>query len=238
MYYIFLIVPFFFSAQILQQFPRYQTPYVGGYKAYYKDFHDIILAKSLQPCSDKEQYYQLKLLINKDNSVSFIKDHNDQNIAKNKCAYDLAREVAQYQKNWNAALVDGIPVDAVADFSVFPADLFENYTQGYTPNFTSPIYGDYRGNGAEEFRKGIINRIDVRRFSWNDKFSVIIDFIITKESKIENFLVIKSSSMVEFDNQIISGIKSTKKRWKAATINGKPVDYRYRLTINAITDRL
>ena len=36
----------------------------------------------------------------------------------------------------------------------------------------------------------------------------------------------------------VFGIKSIKKLWKPATINGQPVDYRYRLQLNAVTDPL
>ena len=67
---------------------------------------------------------------------------------------------------------------------------------------------------------------------------MIVEFIITKDSKIENILMIKSSSHEELDKQIVFGIKSTKKLWKPATINGQPVDYRYRLQLNAVTDPL
>ena len=235
---LFLMISNFSYAQVLEHFPRYQVPYHGGYESFYKDFHHIVVEKKLEPCSQKGEFYQLKLLINTDQSVSFIKDFSEQNIAKNKCAYHLAREVAQYQKNWNAATVDGTAQAAVATFVIFPDDLFENYKEGYLPQFSNPIYGNYKGNGAEEFRKGIVNRIDLRRFDWNDRFNVIVEFIITKESKIENITMIKSSSMAEFDKQVVFGIKSTGKRWKAATMNGKTVDYRYRLTLNAVTDPL
>ncbi|KIA89297.1 hypothetical protein [Kaistella jeonii] len=238
LYFLIFFFPLMISAQILEYFPNYQVPYIGGYESYYKDFHDIIVAKNLEPCSNKEEFYQLKLLINANKSVSFIKDHNEQNVAKNKCAYTLAREVAQSQKNWNAAIVDGFPKAAVATFLIFPADLFENYQDGYLPKFSYPTYGNYKNNGVEEFRKGIVNRIDVRGFDWNDRFNIIAEFIITKEGKIENIVMIKSSSMIEFDKRIVYGIQSTKKMWKPATVNGKPVDYRYRLTLNAVTDPL
>lgn len=238
LYILLFLLPFLFSAQILEGYPPYQVPYNGGYEEYYKDFHEIVTAKNLQPCENKGEFYQLKLLINADRSVSFIKDHNTQNIEKNKCAYNLAREVAQYQKNWNAAKVDGIPQPAVASFLIFPDDLFENYQENYSPNFRMPIYGNYKGNGQEEFRKGIVNRIDLRRFDWNDRFDIIFEFIITKDSKLENIVMIRSSSMDEFDKQVVFGIKSTAKRWKAATINGIPVDCKYRLRLNAITDPL
>ncbi len=237
-HFLLFLLPILFSAQILQEFPKSQVPYLGGYNAFYKDFHDVIIAKNLETCSQKGEFYQLKLLINKDNSVNFIKDYSEENIAKNKCAYDLSREVVQSLKNWNAAKVDGMPQSAVATFVVFPDDLFDAYQEGYMPNITGPIYGNYKGNGAEEFRKGIVNIIDLRRFDWNDRFSVIVEFIITKDSKIENIKMIKSSSMDEFDKKIIYGVKSTAKRWKPATVNGKPVDFKYQLTLTAVTDPL
>ena len=237
-YLLLILFPFFYSAQILEQYPKNQTPYIGGYEAFYKEVHEIALQKSLKPCENKDEFYQLKLLINADKSVSFIKDHNTQNIENNKCDYNLAREAAQYLKGWNAATGDGFPQAAVASFLIFPDDLFENYQENYSPNFRMPIYGNYKGNGQEEFRKGIVNRIDLRRFDWNDKFDVIFEFIITKDNKLENIVMIKSSSMVEFDKQVVFGIKSTAKRWKAATVNGIPVDCKYLLRLNAITDPL
>ena len=127
LYFLLFLLPYLFSAQILEHYPAYQIPYIGGYEAYYKDFHEIVTEKNFQPCENKSEFYQLKLLINADKTVSFIKDHNAQNIENNKCAYDLAREVAQSQKAWNAATVDGFPKAAVASFLIFPDDLFQNY---------------------------------------------------------------------------------------------------------------
>ena len=93
------IFPVLLSAQILQEFPRNQFPYKGGYENYYKDFHDIIVEKKLQPCSNKGEIYEFKVLINEDNTISFIKDYSSDYIARNKCAYDLACEVAKHQTN-------------------------------------------------------------------------------------------------------------------------------------------
>lgn len=234
--FLFLILASFSNAQILEHYPKNQVPYIGGYESYYKDFHDMIIEKDLKSCADKSEFYQLNLLINADQSISFIKDHNEKNIAKNKCAYDLAREVAKYQNNWKAATVDGITKPAVATFYIFPDDLFERYHDGYFPAITFPAYGNYENGGIKEFKKGIINRIDVSGFDWNDRFNVMVEFIITKEAKIENIVMIKSSSNIEFDKRIANGILSTKKKWKPATVNGNPVDYKYRLTLNAVTD--
>ncbi len=233
---LFLIAAIFINAQVLEQYPRSQVPYLGGYEGYYTDFHKIVTEKNLAPCANEEEFYQFSILINPDNSVNFIKDHNAKNIAKNKCAYNLAREVAQSQKNWNPATVGGVKQAAVATFMIYPADLFDSYREGYTPAMTFPAYGKYKNNGMEEFRKGIVNRIDTRGFSWDDRFDVIVDFVITKNSEIEDIIIIKSSSSEVLDKRIVYGIQSTKKKWTPAMINGKSIDYKYRLILHAVTD--
>ena len=55
-----------------------------------------------------------------------IKDYNSGYIDRNKCKYELAREVAKHQKHWNAGKVDGTQKAAVACFIVFPDDLFDH----------------------------------------------------------------------------------------------------------------
>ncbi|WP_219729255.1 energy transducer TonB [Kaistella palustris] len=224
------------NGQILNSFPRYQVPYLGGYEGYYSDFHRIINEQNLKPCSDPDEFYQFSVLINPDGSINFIKDHNVKNVSQNQCAHDLAREVARHQQNWNAATVDGFKQPAVAMFLIYPADLFGNYREGYTPDVKFPGYGKFKNNGIQEFRQAIANRTDLRGFSWDDRFDVIVDFVITKNSQIRDVIFIKSSGSDEFDKRIANGIKSTAKRWTPATINGKSVDFTHRITLNAVTD--
>lgn len=225
----------FAKGQILQQYPRSQVPYVGGYEAFYEDFHQIVKEKELQPCQKTDEFYQLSLLINANGSVNFVKDHNSNYISANKCAYDLARTAVQYLKKWNPATVDGVAKSAVATFYIFPADFFSDVKPGYYPSIRFPRYGK-TDKGDAEFRKGIVNRIDTRRFSWDDRFEIIADFIISKDSKISDVVIIKSSSSEELDKRVVYGIQSTNKKWTAATVNGVPVDYKYRLKLTAITD--
>ena len=234
--FLFLMSAVFSNAQILEQYPHSQVPYRGGYEGYYSDFHKIVTEKNIAPCANGEEFYQFSILINPDNSVNFIKDYNANNIAKNKCTYDLAREVAQSQKNWNPAVVEGVKKAAVATFMIYPADLFDTYREGYMPAMTFPVFGKFKNNGMEEFRKEIVNRIDTRGFSWVDRFDVIVEFMITKNSAIEDVIIIKSSSSEEFDKRVVYGIQNTKRKWTPATINGKPIDYKYRLTLHAVTD--
>ncbi|KFC23483.1 energy transducer TonB [Epilithonimonas lactis] len=224
------------QTQILERYPDYQLPYKGGYEAYYKDFHDIIVDKKLQPCSNKNEIYQFSVLIRPDSSIQFIKDLNPKIVESNKCAHDLAREVAKYQKGWNPALVNNINQSAVARFMIFPDDLFSNYREGYVPIFTSPVYNNYGDDHIVRFRKELLARFDLRRFSWNDIFTVETEFTITKEGKLEDAILTKKTGLEEFDRMILLTFKGMKKKWTPASINGQPIDFRYRLTLKAITD--
>jgi hypothetical protein len=234
----FLLLANLFAAQteILDKFPKYQIPYIGGYEKYYKDFHDIIVEKKLQPCNNKNEIYQFRILIQPNSSIQFIKDSNSKVVEANKCAYDLAREVAKYQKGWNPATKDGLKTSAIAWFIIYPDDFFNNYKEGYYPAFTSPVYNDYKDDHLEHFRKDITSKIDLRGFRWDNVFVVETEFIITKEGKMKDILITKSSTSEEFDKRIIMGLKDIRKKWSPAKINGNPIDFRFKFTLRAITD--
>lgn len=238
-----LIVVFLFhfsvansQTEILQKYPENQTPYEGGYVGYYKDFHDIIIEKKLHPCSNKQEIYQFSVLIKPDSSIQFIRDLNPKVVEANKCAYNLAREVAKYQKGWKPASVDGNNQSAVARFIIFPDDFFNNYREGYYPLFNGPIYNNYGKDHLDHFRKELVARLDLRRFSWNDIFTVETEFTINKEGKLEDIILTKKTGLDEFDRMILLTFKGMKKKWTPATINGQPIDFRFRLTLRATTD--
>lgn len=224
------------QTDILERFPENQMPYEGGYKGYYKDFHDIIVEKKLQPCTNSGELYQFSVLIQPDSSIQFIRDLNTKVVETNRCAYNLAREVAKYQKGWKPALVDGIKRAAVARFIVFPDDFFNNYRAGYYPLFNAPVYNDYGKDHLEHFRKELVSKLDLRRFSWNDIFTVETEFMITKDGKLTDAVLTKKTGLEEFDKMVLMTFKDMKKKWKPATVNGQPIDFRFRLTLRAVTD--
>lgn len=224
------------QTEILQSFPNFQLPYVGGYEAYYKDFQDIVIEKQLQPCANKSELYQFSVLVQPDSSIQFVKDLNTKVVEANKCAYNLAREVAKYQKGWNPAVVDNLKKSAVARFIIFPDDFFSNYRPGYYPAFIAPVYNNYGKDNINRFRKELVSKFDLKRFSWNDIFTVETEFVITKEGKLQDAILTKKTGLEEFDRMIINTFRQMKKKWSPATINGQPIDYRYRLTLRAVTD--
>lgn len=232
----FFIVPYFTYAQILEHYPANQVPYIGGYESYYKDIHDIIIEKNIQPCADKSEFYQFSVLVNTDATISFIRDPNQDYFSKNKCAAELARTVATYQTKWNPATVDGIKQPAVATFMIFPDDFFQNNKVDFSPSITYPRYRDFGSDHLEYFRKQLIANIDVRRFRWNDIFTVEAEFIITREGKMKDIILTKKTGLEEFDRMIFYAFKDMKKTWKPATINGIPIDFRFKYQLTAITD--
>ncbi|GAA4818462.1 hypothetical protein GCM10023200_60540 [Actinomycetospora chlora] len=101
--FILISISLYSQNNILQNFPSNQIPYKDGYVGFYKDFHDIVIEKNMQPCQNPQEMYQFNVLITQDSEIKFIKDFGGKQIAENKCAYDLARTVAKYQKGWIAA---------------------------------------------------------------------------------------------------------------------------------------
>lgn len=224
------------QAQVLDGYPDHQSPYVGGYSAYYKDFHDIIVEKKLQSCANPSEFYQFSVLINADASINFIKDQHADYLSANKCAADLAREVAKHMTKWNPATLNGVKQAAVARFNIFPAQLFEDEHSDYTPSVTGPVYNNAGDNHMEHFRKQLKANLNLKRFSWEDRFTVEAEFIITKEGKLEDIVLTKKTGLEEFDRMVFYAYRAMKKKWVPATVNSKPVDYRYKYQLTALTE--
>ena len=170
-----------------------------------------------------------------DNMVMMMQLNLDY-FSKNKCAAELARTAAKYQSKWNPATVDGIKQPAVATFMIFPDDLFQNDKITYSPTMTYPRYGGFEKNHLDYFRKQLLVNVDVRRFGWNDLFTVEAEFIITKEGKMKDIILTKKTGLEEFDRMIFYAFKDMRKTWKPATVNGQPIDFRFKYQLTAITD--
>lgn len=56
-------------------------------------------------------------------------------------------------------------------------------------------------------------------------------FVVDTDGTIADVKFEQSSGVPEFDERIVRGIKSIKKKWKPATIGGIPVKYRFRLPL-------
>lgn len=212
--------------------PNGQDSYEGGEEQFYKDFHQIVIDKKLKPCENKNEIYYLKVIVKEDGSVKYLKDDSNSEMAlKNKCTYDLGLEVLHYMDKWKPAIIEGEKKSAVASFFIVPDALFENYKDGYIPQADAASFENVP-DGISKFREEVVRRIDIDGFNWNNGFKLVVMFTVNTEGKIQDIQLEQSSGLKAFDNRIIDGIKSIKKKWSPAKIGGVPVNYRFRLPIN------
>lgn len=213
-----------------------RNPYIGGYEGYYKDFKKIIEEKNLQPCKNPDEIYVLKVVILQDASIQFIKELNEKILNNNKCAYNLAREVAKYQKNWNPLTVNGIKETSIANFVIYPDDFFNNNHNNYLPNYTPPKYVDKKTGKEKNYAQDFVMKFNKRRFSWNNVFVIQGEFTVTKEGKVKDIFLPRPSGLDEFDKEIKNTINILSKNMRPATINGKPIDDRFSFSVYGSTE--
>lgn len=186
--------------------------------------------KKIKPCENPAEYYDLHLIIYPDKTVKFIKEMDTVKIAQNKCAYDLARNVTKYLNGWKPAIVDNKEVAAITGFKIIPADLFDNYKKGYDPE-KSIIRPEYEG-GINNFRKKIVQNVDIRKFKIIDDFKLTVSFIIEKNGEVTNIELDQSSGFKEFDDMILNSISRIKNKWTPGNISGLPIRYRISVPLN------
>ena len=93
---------------------------------------------------------------------------------------------------------------------------------------TIPISNGLPG-GINAFRQEVTKKVDLSGFSWTNSFTVVLSFVVSKEGKINDIQIIDTSGNKELDRRLINAVKSMKKKWNPAMLDGQPVDYRFRL---------
>lgn len=229
---VFNLLPAQVAQPLYYYYPHGQEPYKGGDKEFYKDFHQILVDKKMEPCENKNELYLLKVIVNEDRSVKYLKDDMNAEMAeKNKCAYNLGLQVLKYMDKWKPLESDGEIKKGVASYHIFPDALFENYREGYSVE-SKPALLEGLPDGINKFRSEVVRKIDLVGFQWKQSFKMVALFTVNTEGVIEDITLENSSGVPEFDRRIISGIKNVKKKWSPATIHGIPVKYRFRLPLS------
>lgn len=217
------------TAQVYESYPRGQESYIGGNAQFYKDFHQIIIDQDFKPCENKNELYSLDLVVYPDRKVKYIKDNDSLDVVRNKCAFDLARNVVKYMKAWKPAVIEGKEVAAITHFMIFPNDLFENYSESYDAE--AVIKDATFEGGINAFRNKVVQNVNPTRFTWNQDFGIVVLFVVERDGSISNIRLEESSGLKEFDDMVIDGVASIKNKWSPATINGVPVRYRFKLPL-------
>lgn len=223
--------------QQMNFYPKDQHSYLGGDEAFYKDFHNVLISKKLKPCENKSELFKAVVIINEDNSAKLYTSANLPE-EENKCAQNLTEQVLKEMSGFISAKIKGEVKAALVSYPIFPDALFENYTDGYSPEkfFKIP---EFKG-GIKAFRNEVMNRVDPSGFQvkGSGKVTVVAKISIDEKGKMEKVVLEKSSGLLQYDDMIISAIKSIKKPWTPATMHRVPIKYNFKLPISLSDDRL
>lgn len=118
--------------------------------------------------------------------------------------------------------MDDAPVQAVASFTIKPADLFYTKTSEVSTTAEFP-------KGMHNFR--MIMKDIFEKSLKNNKYSTTeITFVVGFEGNIED-VILKGDYNERERKQLIHEITNIKERWKPATVDGKPVRSRMRMVL-------
>lgn len=207
------------TAQILYEYPEGQDFYEGGIPVFNRDFIEAVKNNNLQPCSNENEFYTMAVLVNPDKKINIVKDPDTININQNKCAFEFVKKALPDLKRWKPAVVDGNPVKAIASFSVRPSEFFQVEKPVYTEN-TNPEFP----GGMNNFRM-IMGDIFSRHIKTNKNSLTEVRFVVGVTGDMEDVVILGDYSEKE-KTDLISKITRIKKKWKPATIDGKPVRFR------------
>ena len=231
-YFIFILFILYsnsFAQDIYEQYPAGQTDYIGGNVQFYKDFHQVLIDKKLQPCENKNEAISFRIVVYPDKKIKYIKSEDSESLEKNKCAFELTKEVAKYLTGWNPAIVDGNKVAAVTSFWIIPHELFQELPQGYDP-INDMEMATYEG-GINNFRKKVFQSIDLSRFTFTGTFRLEVTFIVETDGKMSDVQLAQSTGLKAFDDMVIKSISQIRNKWTPGSIHGIPVRYRFRLPL-------
>lgn len=217
-----------FSQEIHEFYPPNQTDYLGGNVQFYKDFHQVLMDKKIEPCADKTENLSFGIVVYPDSSIKYIRG-KDPDEEKFKCTFELTKEVLKYLKGWNPAVVDGKKVAAATSFLIIPNDLFSPLPANYD-TVGKMEQATYEG-GINAFRKKVFQSIDLSRFKFDGTFRLEVTFIIERNGSMSNVELAQSSGLPEFDKMIITSISKIRNKWISGKINQVPVRYRFRLPL-------
>lgn len=233
--YFLLMMSLFCSAAAQEQpvihetYPPGQEFYQGGRKHLYQDINHVLMDRNFARCDDPDQIYTASVLVREDSRVSFVKDFDSANIAKNRCAYDLFRKVLPHLKGWTSAGVAGKPANAIAQVRFVPAKLFEGYEAGYSGNEVSSI-AEFPG-GISAFRTEFIKHFNINAVD-SEASSVRIEltFVVNERGVMED-VQISGEKNWDMAVEAVRAVSQIKTRWKPAIAYGLPVKYRVRMPL-------
>lgn len=209
--------------EVLGSYPKGQDFYKGGPKSLFIEMKGIIFEQNLKPCLNSEETYALPVIVKPDSTISFVKDFDSVNIAKNKCAYYMGRKIVPHLKNWVPARENNVNVSAITEILIYPFFL-ENFNTDIKKNIITQVK---HSKGSEYFAREV-RYIFFKEIGENDGRLSTLVFTITEGGNMED-LYVEGPNLTEINKKnIIRKVLQIKGKWTPATLNGVPFKEKYR----------
>lgn len=217
---------------VLDGYPSGQYFYEKGELNFLKDMQNAALENNSKPCENRNEEYLMRWIVFPDSTISFIKDMDSVNIAKNKCAFDFSREIFKYLEGWKPVVHQGKSYSAIAEYMIRPNEIFMyKIDSSLKTEFQRP---EYRG-GETAFKiqlDKVLNPIfDNYRLEIGNT-TVSVSFIIAKDGNMKD-IQINHPVFFRIKDDVLNAFRSFKK-WKPAMRNGVPYDFRYTVHLNFV----
>ncbi|CAD0225819.1 energy transducer TonB [Chryseobacterium sp. JV274] len=218
---------------VYSRYPDGQQAYIGGNIKLYKDIHELIGKKKLNPCDNKKELYIAEVVVYPDKTIKLLKKSNIESARKNKCAFELSQAVLEDLQGWIPAELDGKKVPVIQKIIMFPDSLFENYKEGYDPMNYYDRIAEFPGGNAV-FKEQFSRKVSTNGFKFDRFGRIYLKFKVDKNGKAFDFIVNPTSGNIGFDRMVINAAKSIKGTWRPGNIHGVNVETKLEipLTIN------
>ena len=221
--FLFLLNTILFKAQILDEYPKNQDFYEGGFVQFYKDLNQIFIKNGFKPCNNRES----EMFVAQIEIVDDKAQVNNKNI-KEDCPTQLFMkgliEINKLNK-WKTML------DSQNKFTIpfYPIDYFDNFKNGYTPEGLSKN-AEFPG-GIDEFRSQLVKNIKKQKIK-NWGLQIVIRFKISNDGTLYNISIEKPRDLDEDSKiKIIKSVEQINTKWEPHTFRNTPIISNFRVPI-------
>lgn len=211
--------------EVWDEYPRGQYFYAGGINELNKEMKRIVKEQNLLPCEKSEEIYHMKILVNENAKINYVKDFDTLGIEKNKCAFDFGRKIIPFLKRWIPAKDQGKYISAMATITIHPFFLYYSKDNPSENVKTDPVYK----KGIRSFQNEI-RYIFQKRINANEDKIATLTFVINEDGGMEDFVL--SGRFSDSDRkEILTELSKIKGKWNPAMFNNTPVRSRMRLPL-------
>ncbi|MGS0747816.1 hypothetical protein [Halpernia sp. GG3] len=146
---------------------------------------------------------------------------------ENKCAYDLAKKVLPYLKNWKPAIYQNQKTAAIYEFDFIPNDLFENYEEDYIGIPIQKNQVRFPG-GINEFRNKFSKEFNLSGLDSNEKINCQIKLSVNGKGEMFDISANSTPHNSDFEKSLLSALKKIKTKWiipKGYDLSKKPFNF-------------